>query len=290
MRKRILLRAPAVILFVLCAIFLCTAVSAGSLVSDGAAFLTETQAEELNTRLEKLLTERGVQAAIVTEHTMTASDAETAANGYFDAIVDSTGTESPMLLLYVSREPRAYYLLADDVFTDGMLADIEDEFLDFLRSDDYSGAFFAYADAAETVLFYDAEKEEPDFGGEIIPEDIAPTPTEEFYTAEKRGVDGANLAILAAAVLGLPLIAAFVLVQAKLNRMNTVVETDRADSFVKYDSMRLVTSRDIFLYSNLVRTPKPKPQQHSHSGTRSAGFSGGSASRGGGRVGRGGGY
>ena len=61
-----------------------------------------------------------------------------------------------------------------------------------------------------------------------------------------------------AIILIVPAIIAFILMFAKLSQMNTAVKQSGADSYMKRETLNLTTSRDIFLYSNTVRTPRPK--------------------------------
>jgi hypothetical protein len=61
-----------------------------------------------------------------------------------------------------------------------------------------------------------------------------------------------------AIILIVPAIIAFILMFAKLSQMNTAVKQIRADSYMKRETLNLTTSKDVFLYSNTVRTPRPK--------------------------------
>lgn len=61
-----------------------------------------------------------------------------------------------------------------------------------------------------------------------------------------------------AIILIVPAIIAFILMFAKLSQMNTAVKQIRADSYMKHETLNLTTSKDVFLYSNTVRTPRPK--------------------------------
>ena len=55
-----------------------------------------------------------------------------------------------------------------------------------------------------------------------------------------------------------PAIVAFIMMFAKLSQMNTAVKQDRADGYLLRDTFNVKKSIDIFLYSNTVKTPRPK--------------------------------
>ena len=55
-----------------------------------------------------------------------------------------------------------------------------------------------------------------------------------------------------------PAIVAFIMMFAKLSQMNTAVKQDKADSYLLRDTFNVKKSNDIFLYSNTVKTPRPK--------------------------------
>ena len=75
-----------------------------------------------------------------------------------------------------------------------------------------------------------------------------------------------------------PLLIAFLMMNSKLKKMRTAVENDYAADYMKPGSMRLAVSRDIFLYSRITKTEKPKSNSGTHrsSSGRSHGGRGGS--------------
>ena len=55
-----------------------------------------------------------------------------------------------------------------------------------------------------------------------------------------------------------PAIVAFIMMFAKLSQMNTAVKQDRAVGNLLRDTFNVKKSNDIYLYSNTVKTPRPK--------------------------------
>ena len=85
------------------------------------------------------------------------------------------------------------------------------------------------------------------------------------------------LCVIAGAVL-LPLFLAYFMMHKKLALMKTAVKEDYAGNYMKPNSMNLDFSRDIFLYSTVTKTEKPKSDSDSHTSSsgRSHGGRGGS--------------
>lgn len=280
-------------------------------VSDGAAFLGAEQTEEIIALLDEFHASYGAYAWIVTEYSLPNDDEQAAANAALDTIeaafaAEETDTDAAHLLLYVSREPRAYYLLASAGFgnaetIDDALIYIEDAILDDLRAGDYAEAFRAFAAGAGNVMRgnfpHEAENE-----NNSLPTYPEPDFRNDWYTSEPV-IQGGTVAgrfraafadgngwILLAAVILVPLAVAFFLTGLKLKQMNTVGGQKRADSYTGANGLQLEASRDIFLYSNLIRRPRPKQNPPSSS----AGSPHGGMSRSpshhssSGRVGRGG--
>lgn len=61
-----------------------------------------------------------------------------------------------------------------------------------------------------------------------------------------------------AIVIIVPAIIAFIMMFAKLSQMKTAVKQDRADNYMKRETFSVTKSKDVFLYSNTTKTPRPK--------------------------------
>ena len=75
-----------------------------------------------------------------------------------------------------------------------------------------------------------------------------------------------------------PLLLGFIMMKKKLKKMKTAVENDYAANYIKPGSMRIDTSRDLFLYSRITKTERPKSSSgtHTSSSGRTHGGRGGS--------------
>lgn len=61
-----------------------------------------------------------------------------------------------------------------------------------------------------------------------------------------------------AIILIVPAVVAFVMMSAKLSQMKTAVKQHGADRYIMRETFNVTRSSDVFLYSNTVRTPRPK--------------------------------
>lgn len=246
---------------------LCTPVCAfnNEPICDNAALLSEEGAAELSAYISELRDAYSMDIAVYTEQQMSGSGAEQTADNIFDSLGYGFGENADGILLYISAEPRNYHFTthgaAIDIFNDANLEYIEQNVLAYLKEDDYDSAVSVYADCAAEVL------EDP--SGESTAADGAPQP--EDTTAH-------NMIVILCGLL-LPLIIAFVATRIRLAKMHTAVKDDYAASYVKKGSMNITRSRDIFLYSTITKTEKPKPQEsdtHTSSSGETHGGRGGS--------------
>lgn len=223
---------------------------------DGAEYLTDSEVAAVEERLDSIREKYGVDVALFTEDGMTSSTAEASADDIYDYYFYGAGEDDSGIMLYVCKSERDYWFTThaegQSIFNDSVIDDLCDVVVPYLSNDDYYGAFMAYADSAEAVLS----------GGSVpsVPKNYA------LITLEALGIG-----ILIA------LIGAFIMTSARKREMDTALEAADANEYVKEGSMVLTGQRDIFLFSNIVRTKKPeKDSSHTSSSGRSHGGGGGS--------------
>ena len=141
------------------------------------------------------------------------------------------------------------------VYTFG-LAYFEKKIVPYLKKDNYYAAVKSYADHTEELLEMAAEGK----------------------PFNKRQHSMKYILCVVAGALLLPLILAYFMMHKKLCAMKTAVKEDNAANYMKPNSMNLDFSRDIFLYSTVTKTEKPKSNSGSHTSSsgRSHGGRGGS--------------
>ncbi len=69
-----------------------------------------------------------------------------------------------------------------------------------------------------------------------------------------------NIALIAGIIIIIPVVITLIMTFVKLSQMKTANPDDYAANYIDKGSFRLTESKDIFLYSNVTRTPRPKPQ------------------------------
>lgn len=230
-------------------------------VYDGAGYLTEEQNEQLSQRLSSLREKYNFDVAFVSEETLSASDAEAAADDFYDYNGYGYGENCDGIMFYIAKEERLYHFSTCGsgltVFNDNGLKYLEGEIVPYLKDGDYYAAVSTYADRAEELLEMAANG----------------TPFDETQHSTTY-----ILCVLAAALF-LPLIIAYIKMNKKLSQMKTAVKENYASNYMKPGSMKLDFARDIFLYSTVMKTEKPKSDSsssHTSSSGQTHGGRGGS--------------
>lgn len=224
-------------------------------IVDNAGYLTDVQLEELSEKLEEIRENYNFDAAIYTEKVMYGYDAESTSDDIFDYNGYGAGENRDGMILYISANPRKYHFSThgsgETLFNDNGLAYLEKKVLPALREDDYYTAMKLYAEYSEELL--ETAKQGKPFN-------------KKQYSMQY------ILCVIGGALI-LPLLIAYFMTQAKLSKMKTAVKQDYASNYMKPGSMKLAASRDLFLYSTVIKTEKPKSNSGSGSHTSSSGES-----------------
>ena len=69
-----------------------------------------------------------------------------------------------------------------------------------------------------------------------------------------------NIAIIAGIIVILPIIIVLIMTFVKLSQMNTANPENYAANYIDRSSFNITVSQDIFLYSSVTKSPRPKPQ------------------------------
>lgn len=229
-------------------------------IVDEAGYLMQEELKRLSSDLDSVRKKYNVEVAIYTESDMTSSTAEESADDIYDYNGYGAGENDDGILLYICSDTREYHFTTHgkglDIFNSNGLAYIESEVLPHLLEDDYYEGFEAYIDAA----------------GELLQMAKEGTPYNEKHYSTKY-----LIGVIATAFL-IPLLVAFIMMKKKLKKMKTALENNYAANYVKPGSMRIDTSRDLFLYSRITKTEAPKSGSgtHTSSSGRTHGGRGGS--------------
>lgn len=248
------------ILILLSLNFLAYAEFTNPAIVDEAGYLMQSELTELSNKLEKVREEYGFEVAIYTESDMTSDTAEASADDIYDYKGYGAGENSDGIMLYVCSDTREYHFTTHgkgiEYFTPNGLAYLESKILPYLAEDKYCEAFAAYTETAEELL--------------KMAKDGTPYNEKQYSTKYLVGV--IVFCLIA------PLLVALWMMNRKLKKMKTAKENNYAENYIKHGSMNISVTRDLFLYSRITKTEKPKSNSgtHTSSSGRTHGGRGGS--------------
>lgn len=229
-------------------------------IVDDAGYLMQWELAELSQELERVREKYDFEVAIYTESDMTSATAEASADDIYDYQGYGAGKNDDGIMLYICSDTREYHFTTHgkglEYFNSNGLAYLESKVVPHLAKNDYCEAFEAFTETSEELLEM-AKNGKP-------------------YNQKQRSTK--NLIGVIAVCLTAPIIIAFWMMSKKLRKMKTAVENNYAANYIKPGSMNITASRDLFLYSRITKTEKPKSSSgtHTSSSGRTHGGRGGS--------------
>ena len=246
-----------ILLFLILVLIAVPVAASGYFVVDDSGLLKDYEVEDLEQIYSEYPMLYGFAPALVTTDSFGGLDAEEFAGRYYDL------QEYPQdgILLLVSLDEGYWYILTNgecaDRISDWDAEMIGEELVPMIKDGQYYAAFLKFPELAAEV--FEANAPVADDWDEDV--DVAPAVPKKNY--------GKTIAICMAVGMVIGLITVGIM----SFRMKTVRQQHNAADYVRPGSMHLHSSRDIFLYSHVTRTPKPK--------NNSSGGSSGGVSRGG---------
>jgi len=191
---------------------------------------------------------------------MSGYDAMSSADDIYDYNGYGAGENDDGIMLYICADTREYHITthADGlrVFNTRGIDYLKKNIEEQLVNDNYYLAMDVFADLADELLEMAANGEP--------------------YNKKQLSLTYI-LCVLAGALL-IPFIIAKMMTNSKLAKMKTAVENNYAANYVKNGSKRLDFSRDIFLYSSITKTERPKNNSGSHTSSSGRTHGGGGGS------------
>lgn len=234
------------IAFILLLCLCITAAAAVPPVVDHSGLLTDEQVSDLNTYFDQIRQTEGYGVNVLTTDTLDGKSAQQYAEDYYDAHIGGDG-----VLLVVCLQERYWYLSTNGscarAISDNRANAIGERVIDLVREESYYEAFEL-------------------FGG-LIREQMSSSESGETVSSGSYGK-----AILICLVIGLA--AGGITTGIMAYNMRTVRSQHSAADYVCSGSLKLTGSHDIYLYSTLHKSAKPKSNS-SGGGGRSRGGSGG---------------
>ncbi len=207
-------------------------------VYDEDGLLTSTETAELTEKLDTISTKYNCDVVVVTVETLGYLTPAEYSEELYDTLSYGLGETDSCVMLLVCIEERDFDLAsygdAKSIFTSFERDVMVENFKPYLSDNDFYGAFTAYAEDCESILY-------------------------DYYTV------GFEFSwVFLSAVVGV--VIAFIAVLIMKSQLKSVRFQHAAHNYLKNGSLNLTTSRDIFLYSTISRTPKPKDTSSSSGG------------------------
>lgn len=220
----------------------------------------QSELASLSKELDKVREKYNFEVAIYTEIDMTSSTAEASADDIYDYQGYGAGENDDGIMLYICSDTREYHFTTHGkglkYFNSNGLKYLESKVVPYLSENDYYEAFEAYIETSEELL--------------SMAKNGNPYNKKQYSTKYLIGV------IIVCLIA--PILIAFYMMKRKLKKMKTAIENNYATNYIKPGSMKINTSRDLFLYSQITKTERPKSSSgtHTSSSGRTHGGRGGS--------------
>ena len=242
------------LIFLLAIVLLAVPVSAaGNLVNDGEGLLTYEEAAELE---QVYGSYTDFTPVMVTVDSFGGRTAESFAGRFYDQM----GYPYDGILYLVSLAEGQWYILTNgachDRISDRDANAMGEQLVELLRDGDYYEAFEAFPQLAQQIM---SETSVSHYGGVDAPVAVV----------------SKNYGKTIAICMGVGMLIGLIAVAIMASMMKTVRSQSGAADYVRSGSMHLTNQRDIFLYSHVTRTPRPKSNASGSSGGGSRGGAGG---------------
>lgn len=212
----------------LCLILLCvlplSAAAAWPYVVDEAGLLTDSQRSDLMEECIRIRDNTGMEVAIVTVNSLDGKSAMAYADDYFEAHYGENG-----ILLLISMGEREWHIstcgTGIEAYADADLVDMENGIMRYLPEGQYYDAFDQF-----------------------------------LLDAQYHAADTAASNFTTSLVLSIPVgaVIAGIILLIMRGMMNTKTPKHSAEDYLNQGSYRLTKQQDLFLYSNVTKTPRPQ--------------------------------
>ncbi len=218
-----------------------TEIDIASLLADGADLLDPDEEEEVLLKLESVSSRCGYDVAVVTVDSFSGYSVDDAAADRYQEAGYSDG-----IMLFISMAERDWCLhvhgKAQDVVSEYGDEEIKSAFLSDLSDGDYKEAFLNFAEECDNQF--------------------------EYYRINGRTIRAPYNKIWILIALGGGLLVAAIVTGNMKSKLKSVHYQTAAADYVVPGTMNLTNASDVFLYTSVTRTPRPK---ESSSSSRSGG-------------------
>ena len=236
-----------------------------SRVIDQADVISRSDEKKLSEKVKDIQNDK-FDVVILTVRSLGGKSAQDYADDYYDNNDYGLDSEKSGVLFLVSKGDRKYHISTKGAgikaFTDYGIGRVKDEIKPYLSDGEYFNACDEFLNI--TKDFVKAYK------------DGKPYDNDNPYNEE---IDYVILEVIA---LVISFVIALISVGIMRLKMNTAKPKGTASEYVKKGSFKLTSEKDIFMYSNVTKTAKPKDNDNSAGGSTTHTSSSGSEHGGGG--------
>lgn len=277
------------LLLCLCISLSCAAFADNNqLLYDYEELLDISESDSIAAALDDLSREYGMTVAILTVDSFDGKSAEEYADDFYDDNGLGTGEGGDGLILLVSMAERKWHIstkgYAIYAFPDYYLDSIGEDIVPYLADGDYLAAFETFIDDCRSYMAEDMEEEGYDERRDEYSD-------KDFYDFPETEKNSGPRFIWIPIAIGVGLIIALVSMSIMKRGMKSVRMQAAASDYIRSGSFSLSESRDVFLYTTVSKTPKPKDND-GHGGMGAGGHFSSTHMSGGGSIhgGRGGSF
>ena len=253
MKKKIFSAVLAIIMLFAVTV---TAFAADSMprVCDGADLLSESEEDALLSKLDEISLRQQTDIVVVTADTLEGKTPMEYADDFYDYNGYGFGENRDGVLLLVSMEDRDWWISTTGfgitAITDAGIDYISDKFTDSLSEGEYADAFNTYAELCDKFITQAKTGKPYDYGN------MPKAPFNVLWHICISIAVGFAVALIVTGIMK--------------GKLKTVRFQSAAANYVKDGSMNVTESRDMFLYTHISRTPRPKESSSGGSSTHTS--------------------
>lgn len=222
---------------------------------DDAYLLSEYEYQSLLDKLDRISEREQFDIVIVTTDSLGGYTSTQYADDFYDYNGYGMGAGYDGILLLISMEERDWAISTHGfgvtAFTDAGQKRLVDQFIGDLSDGNYFSAFNKFADTSQNYIIQ-AKTEKP-YDSPNLPKNELPSQLPERELSPYLPVITTAIGVVIAFI-----ITSIMALQLKSVRMQTA-----AGNYIKDNSLKIIESRDVFLYANLSKTKIQKAQSSS---------------------------
>ena len=244
MMKRKIMSWLFIVAFICMGMVFIDAQSHPSRLIDNASLLSDFEKSSLESKLDSISQNQECDVVILSTNTLEGKTTTEYADDFYDYNNYGIGNDKSGVLLLINMEERDWYIstcgFGITAFTDAGIEYIGNEIKTYLKDAEYSKAFETYADLCDEFITQAKAGK---------PYDKKNLPKKPFKIV---------LEILISVGIGVAI--AFIVGGVMKSQLKTVKSKARANDYVDKDSLNITNSNEMFIFSRISRTAKPKEE------------------------------